>query len=340
MRFGWNTTCYQVLNPGIERWLDGSRTALVGFVDRHKTRVVAGAPICEELALPQVINAWETQASLAHRTVVYFGAEARVLKATSGLPDHATVVLGAQPVWTPSRWRERFDGCPNCRAQRNRARNKGLVVSEWPPEQAQEDRNVRRVLDEWLTTRGLPAMHFLVEPQMLGDLAGRRIFVGHVQGRLVGFLVASPIPCRKGWLTEQFVRGFNAPNGTVESLVDYAVTALCESGAEYVTMGIVPLSPRAPATDNPTWLNALLAWARAHGRRFYNFDGLDALKSKFHPEYWEPIYAISNESEFSMRSLYAVLAAFTDGPPPLTLLRAVGKAAIQEWRWIAGVDER
>ena len=84
----------------------------------------------------------------------------------------------------------------------------------------------------------------------------------------------------------------------------------------------------------------MFAWARAHGRRFYNFDGLDKFKSKFHPDAWEPIYAISNEPKFSFRSLYAIMAAFTDGPPPWTFVRAVARAAWQEWRWISDVDER
>jgi phosphatidylglycerol lysyltransferase len=181
-------------------------------------------------------------------------------------------------------------------------------------------------------------MHFLVEPNTLGDLAGRRIFVADIRGEAVGFLVGSPIPQRNGWLTEQFVRGKHAPNGTVECLLDRMVDAIGESGAEYLTMGIVPLSSHGALSDNPAWLNTLLAWARAHGRRFYNFDGLDAFKSKFHPDSWEPIYAISNEPKFSFRSLYAIAAAFSDGPPPIALLRAVAKAAWQEWRWIADVD--
>jgi phosphatidylglycerol lysyltransferase len=183
-------------------------------------------------------------------------------------------------------------------------------------------------------------MHFLVEPQTLDDLLGRRVFVAEVGGEPVGFLVASPIPCRNGWLTEQFVRGHAAPNGTIECLVDAAVTAMAAAGADYVTMGIVPLSPHGAVSDNPAWLNALFAWARAHGRRFYNFDGLDAFKAKFHPEFWEPIYAISNEPQFSFRTLYAIVAAFSDGPPAWTFARAFVRSAWQEWRWIADLDER
>jgi hypothetical protein len=45
LRFGWNATAYQILNPGIELWFSRSGDGVVGFVRHHRTRVVAGAPI-------------------------------------------------------------------------------------------------------------------------------------------------------------------------------------------------------------------------------------------------------------------------------------------------------
>jgi phosphatidylglycerol lysyltransferase len=117
--------------------------------------------------------------------------------------------------------------------------------------------------------------------------------------------------------------------------MDSAVRALAADGAQYVTMGLVPLSTQfSPPRPNPAWLRVLLAWIRAHGRRFYNFRGLDAFKSKFHPQEWEPIYAISNEEKFSPRVLYAIAAAFSDDPPWLAVMRGMGKALHQEIEWI------
>lgn len=41
---GWNSTSYQILNPGISRWF--SKDAVVGFVTSRGVRVAAGAPVC------------------------------------------------------------------------------------------------------------------------------------------------------------------------------------------------------------------------------------------------------------------------------------------------------
>ena len=98
--------------------------------------------------------------------------------------------------------------------------------------------------------------------------------------------MASRVSHRNGWLTEQFVRGRTAPNGTVELVLDAVVRAMAADGADYVTMGLVPLPEHAvvPLHYNPLWLRLLLAWAGPHGRRFHNFGGLDAFKSKFRPQ--------------------------------------------------------
>ncbi len=123
---------------------------------------------------------------------------------------------------------------------------------------------------------------------------------------------------------------------TIEILMDTAIRAVAASGAEYVTMGIVPLSMHGlpAASPNPGWLKFLMGWVRAHGRRFYNFDGLDKFKVKFRPQEWEPIYVISKEDRFSVGSLYAIAAAFSDGSPISAVLRGLGRALRQEISWL------
>jgi phosphatidylglycerol lysyltransferase len=220
------------------------------------------------------------------------------------------------------------------RAQLNRARNKGVVVSEWEADRIRGSEGLRECRDEWLRTRGLPPMHFLNESDVLDAPEGRRVFVMECGGRVVGFVVLAPIRARRGWLTELFVRGDHAPNGAVELGLHFAVKTVADEGAELLTMGMVPLSTRASQAENPAWFRALAGWARAHGRRFYNFDGLESFKAKFKPDSWEPIYAVSNQPRFGLRMLLAVLGAFTRVHPVWALALGVGRAVAQEAKWL------
>lgn len=336
LEFGWNSTAYQLINPGIAHWFAARGDALVGYVEYAGVRVVAGAPVASLDRLSEVTAEFESAAARNGARVCYFGAEERLEQLTRQMPTHSVILLGAQPSWVPANLLATFSGKASLRAQINRARNKGVLVRQWPPDQVTDNPALHRVLAAWLATRGLPPLHFMIEPQTLSRTADRLVFVAEWRDRVVGFLVASPVPAREGWLIEQIVRLPDAPNGVGELLIDAASRAMASRDSRYVTLGLAPLSRRAEysASAEPWWLRATLGWIRAHGRRFYDFDGLDAFKAKFRPESWAPVFAVGNESRFSPRLLYAIAGAFSGGSPVVTIGRALVRAVRQEVRWL------
>jgi phosphatidylglycerol lysyltransferase len=332
LRFGWNSTAYQILNPGIELWFSSASDAVVGFVRSGGMVVVGGAPVCALSRLPAVAAEFLADAHGRGEKVCYFGAGGRLDDRYQADAEWSRVLLGAQPVWDPHHWPEALAKRRSLRAQLNRARNKGVSVTEWPAMQAENDARLRRILAQWLETRNLPPLHFMVESETLSHLDDRRVFVAEREGRAVAFTVLSPVPERSGWLVEQIVRGNSASNGTAELLLDTAMRAIAASGATYATLGLSPLSQRAGLTQTkqPLWLGLLLRVVRRGGRRFYNFGGLDAFKAKFNPERWEPIYAIAEGASFPPRALYAIAGAFSGGAPIEMVLRAVLRAVHNE----------
>ena len=336
MLYGWNATAYQILNPGISHWFSDRGDATIGFVRSGHVLVVAGAPVCSLDRIEDVAVEFESFARSAGDRVCYFGAGERLESIYRGDAMHSIVGLGAQPSWDPVTWPAIVLAKASVRAQLNRARNKGVSVSLWPAARAGTTQELRECLAEWLATRRLPTLHFLVEPETLDRLVDRRVFVAERGGRVVGFLVASPVPARDGWLIEQIIRGGGAPNGTAELLIDSAMRSLAASGSRYVTLGLAPLSRHSSydRLPNPLWLRVALRWTRAHGRRFYNFEGLDAFKSKFEPQEWEEITAISYGRRFPPASLYAIVAAFGARSPLAFVTRALAKGIIQEARWL------
>lgn len=334
--YGWNATAYQILNPGIAHWFSSANDAVIGYARHSGIRVVAGAPVCAPERLQTVVAEFAADARGRGDRVCYFGAGTRLEEQMRGDGRHGTVGLGAQPSWDPRGWGTIIAHRASLRAQLNRARNKGVVVTRWSSERARKSPELERVLGEWLRGLGLPPLHFLIETETIALTIDRRIFVAERAGAVVSYLVASPVPARRGWLIEQIVRGSNAPNGTSELLVDAAMRTLADDGAEYVTLGLAPLSrhSRYEGPDVPAWLALVLRWVRAHGRRFYDFDGLDRFKSKFSPEEWEEIIAIDDRAPFSPRALWAITGAFGGGSPLALLARTVVRAIAQELRWL------
>jgi phosphatidylglycerol lysyltransferase len=336
LRHGWIATAYQILNPGIRLWFPETGAAVVGYASWGRVRVVAGAPICAPGDLAAVADRFEAESAALGMSVCYFAAGSRLESALDRKPGHAGIQLGAQPAWNPSAWPGILSERPSLRAQLSRARNKGVTVGEWPAERAGVSPELRRCLEDWLARRRMPSMHFLVEPQTLERLWDRRIFVAEREGAPIAYLVASPVPLRKGWLIEQIVRARAAPNGTAELMVDAAFRTAGREGLEYFTLGLSPLCGLAqdPRAQGPWWLALIFRWLRLHGSRFYNFRGLERFKAKFMPGEWEPIYAICNRPAFTPRELFAIAAVFGGHSPFLFTALALIKAAKLEGYWI------
>jgi phosphatidylglycerol lysyltransferase len=313
-------------------WFSGAGDAVAGYASFGRVRVVAGAPVCRRERLADVARELEADASACGERVVFFGAGARLEQAYATRSDHSLVRIGAQPVWKPSAWQAIVHGKASLRAQLNRARNKGVQIREWPAERAQHSHSLRAVLREWLDTRGLPPLHFLVTPDLFDTLGDRRIFVAERGSEVVGFLVATAIPARHGWLVEQWPRARSAPNGTTHLLIDAAMRAFAAAGSRYATLGLSPLSEHAGAIGDgqPSWLRLVLHWVRAHGRRFYNFKGLEAFKASAQPMMWEPIFAIAPGRRFTPMMLRSIAGAFSDGSPERFVARAVVSGAARE----------
>jgi phosphatidylglycerol lysyltransferase len=337
LKYGWNSTSFQIVNPGIERWFSRDGEAVVGFVRANGVRVVAGAPVCDKERLAEIVNKFEGAARRKGERVCYFAAESRLESLISDNEGYSKFLIGAQPVWHPAFWAEIVASHSSLRAQLNRARNKGVVITEWPVEDARNNARLAECLRLWLDSKGLPPLHFMIESDTLERLDNRRVFVAERDGSVVGFVVLSPVAQRNGWLFEQFPHRPGSPNGTVELMIDTAMRALAEDGCDYATLGLSPLSKRARVSypGQPLWLRFILAWVRKHGRRFYNFDGLDAFKTKMRPERWEPIFAVSNESRISGRTLYAVASAFSGNEPIKVLFSGFMKAVMTELRWLS-----
>jgi len=331
LQYGWNATAYQILNAGMELWFSARGDAVVGYARHANTRVVAGAPVCASERLAEVVDELRRDARRSHDDVVYFGAGTRLERLLDDRAHHL-LRLGAQPVWAPGAWDSIVRHKASLRAQIHRARNKGVRVERWRAGQG-EPAQLEAVLAHWLRTRGLPPLRFMTETRLLDDLRDRKVFIARrADAEVIGFLVATPIPARFGWLVEQWPRVPSAPNGTTHLLVDAAMRSFAADDASFVTLGLAPLSERAGpiGAGEPAWVSVLLRWLRAHGRRFYNFRGLDAFKASLQPQGWEPIYCIVPGRRVTVRALRAIAGAFSGGSPVALLARALGSAVRRE----------
>ena len=304
-RHGWNSTSFQVVEPGFDYWFDGE-DACVAYVDTGGAWVAAGGPIAPRERLAEVTARFEARAAEAGRRACFFAIETRLLEAT---PLQA-LVLGEQPVWDPRRWEAGVREGRHLREQLRRARAKGVLVREVAaPELLASGSPVRAGVDglmgRWLESRRMAPMGFLVQLSPYARAEERRSFVAEREGQVVGFLSAAPVYARAGWFVQHLLRDRQAPNGTVELLVDALMHTVAGEGCGYVTLGLAPLAGAVPRS---------LRLVRRLGKPLYDFEGLRAFKSRLRPQAWDPIHLARRASAPGLwLSVYDSLRAFAGG---------------------------
>jgi len=299
--YGWNTTSFQILERGFAYWFDAAGNSCVAYVDTGTAWVAAGAPIAPAETIEAVAEQFVAEAARKRRRVCFFAVERRLV----GAPWLRKMPIGEQPVWDPSSWGEIVQREPRLREQIRRAGAKGVVVRSVAAEEIERAplrAEFEELIANWLTTRKMAPMGFLVDVQPFDFAKERRCFVAEQRGRVVGILVAVPVYQRSGWLFEDLLRSPEAPNGTNEMLIDLAMRSVAEEGSRYVTLGLAPLAGR---------VSRRLSTIRALSATLYDFDGVRRFKSKLRPEHWSTIYLAWPRQGSSFMALYDSLAAFT-----------------------------
>jgi hypothetical protein len=202
------------------------------------------------------------------------------------------------------------------REQLRRCRRKGVQIRHVEPAELREGSPLRGEVEqlavEWLATRHMEPMGFLVAVEPFHLVEEHRYYLAEREGHLVAFLSAVPVYARNGWLVEDVLRSAAAPNGTTESLL--VAFAQGEREASMITLGLAPLSGR---------LHRWQRIARVLGRPLYDFAGVRAFKERLHPTGWDPVWLTFSEGESSVVHIHDSLKAFAQGSLPRFALRSI-----------------
>ena len=345
---GTHATSFQILEPGYEYWFDPDPTipapgAVVAYQRGGRYRVAAGVPLAPPAQVAAVAARFVEHARAAGERVLFFSADepfVRELGALEGGPPIDVVPVGEQPVWDPARYDTAGPTRRTLRAQLHRARNKGVRVRAVAADELHDApgplrAEIESVLDRWLAGRRMGVMRFLVDLEPWHLPEERRYYVAEHDDRAVGFLAAIPIYQLDGWFFEDVIRAPDAPNGTVELLVDAAMRDAAARGDRYVTLGLAPLAgiPRGPGPHRV--MRAALGWCYDRLGALYAFDGVRAFKARFRPDGWEAQFLVQSPAPLGIGGFQAVLRAFAGGGllafGAETFVRAAGRVPQRAW---------
>jgi phosphatidylglycerol lysyltransferase len=301
-RYGWNATAFQTLEAGYSYFFD--EDACVAHVDTGGAWIAAGAPIVAPDRLAVVAQAFANLARKRGKRCAFFATEPRFQAAS---PGFRSLQIGEQAVWVPAAWAGTLARHASLREQLRRARAKGVRVRRLATAELESGPScaaMQSVATQWLASRTMAPMGFLVRLEWSAYAAERRAFVAELDGRIVGFAGVIPVPARAGWFLEDLVRLPGAPNGTNELLIDAVMRWAAEQDSQWLTLGLAPLAGDVAPP---------LRFARRTAKYLYDFEGLRAFKSKLRPASWMPIYLSFPSGQGGFVSLLDAVGAFVTG---------------------------
>lgn len=292
--YGYNPHSLVSIAPGAQLWSTPDLDGAIIYGEFGRVWLAAGDPLAAAADTAELAKQFTAFAHRKNRVVAFVPTTAAF--AQQVVPEYFSAVkVGASPYFELQKWNPRGDAAKKMRAGVNQAQRAGVIVERIIGVDDGLQRETAELCLNWLgSRRSATTFGWLVALDPFLHLEYKRYFAARIEGRMVGFVSASPIPARKGWYLEDVIRAPDAPSGTATLLVAEALKAFKSEGVALVTLGTAPLAT-AGGDEVPCEGRLVTRTLDLASRRlsaFYNFEGLRRFKGKFVPSFWESEYAL------------------------------------------------
>ena len=315
--YGYNPHSLVSIAPGALTWSTPDIDGAIIYGEFSRVWLAAGDPLAPLEDMAELARQFGVFAKQKNRMVAFVPTSSEFAHAVAPR-DFVAVKCGASPYFDLQNWNPRGDCAKKMRAGVNQARRAGVEVEMISESvDAALKKETAQLCRRWLDMRrAATTFGWLIALDPFLHSEHKKYFAARVDGKLVGFLAASPIPRRKAWYLEDVLREPDAPNGTSTLLVFEALAKLKAEGATLATLGTTPLTTEGPDDlrgGHPMVLRTL-DMASRHLGGFYNFEGLHRFKARFVPSWWESEYILSQRGvTIPPRVGHAIVRALVPG---------------------------
>lgn len=294
--YGYNEHSLVSISDKNKSWFDFETQSGISYTEHGKIRMVAGETLASEENIGNATHKFIETAKRDKKLVAFLPTTEKFAK-TFITNDFKALKIGASPYFDLQTWNPRGNKAKKMRAGTNQAKRAGVTIEKADPRGKKFFAEVSRLCENWSGSRraGMQ-LGWLLDLAPLRDAERKKFFAARDSaGKMVGLLVASPIPAREGWYLEDVLRFADAPRGMADLLVYETLKMLAKDGAKLATLGTVPLADDGNdsfANQKSFFEAKAINLSHRHLNSFYNFDGLRRFKAKFVPSWWESEYVL------------------------------------------------
>jgi phosphatidylglycerol lysyltransferase len=245
-------------------------------------------PVGDRSAMPELVWRFVETARAAGCRAVFYQISPALLShcADAGL---RAFKLGELAVSDLGAFEMKGGKWANLRQTASRAQRDGLTFEVIAPE------NLPGVMDElaavsnaWLADHNAKEKGFSLGAFEPDYILAQPVGILKLEGKIVAFANILITGARDEGTIDLMRFSPDAPKGSMDFLFVQIMEYLRNEGFSHFNLGMAPLSGMSKREAAPVW-DRIGSTVFEHGERFYNFKGLRAFKSKFHPQ-WHPRY--------------------------------------------------
>jgi lysylphosphatidylglycerol synthetase-like protein (DUF2156 family) len=288
-----NPSSFLAVSDGNEFFTVPGVEGVIAYRATGRFLVQFGGPFAPAESVTQLLRAFEEFAAEQGRTVVAVQLQ-RDEGGTYAQHGYTVNQVGASYAIDLNAFSLKGSRFMQLRNKISRAFRAGLVVTESTVDQWQDR---MRALDQiWLGSKGegVPQLEFLV-----GQYGGtmqphRRLFVGTINGELVGYISYSPVyGSRAGWMHDLSRRIPDNTPGLMEAINKTAIDTFQAEGERWLHFGFTPFTSLDAAPEiegHSPGFHAFMELLWAHGEAVYPAQTQLAYKQKWAPDTVLPEY--------------------------------------------------
>jgi phosphatidylglycerol lysyltransferase len=245
-------------------------------------------PVGDRSAMPELVWRFVETARAAGCRAVFYQISPALLShcADAGL---RAFKLGELAVSDLSTFEMKGGKWANLRQTASRAQRDGLtfevISAEDVPDVMDE---LAAVSDAWLADHNAKEKGFSLGAFTPDYILAQPVGILKLEGKIVAFANILITGAKDEGTIDLMRFSPDAPKGSMDFLFVQIMEYLRAEGFSHFNLGMAPLSGMSKRETAPVW-DRIGSTVFEHGERFYNFKGLRAFKSKFHPQ-WHPRY--------------------------------------------------
>ena len=296
-----------VLSPGIRTFSSPVISGFIGYRQVGEVAIVFGDPVAQEADKFSLASKFHAFCKQQKFGLIFVAASASFRDAVFPSLCSISLEFGEKCFFNPqdNPYDHHGDRGSLVRRKVRRAKGMGVTVHEYVEACAETETALENVVTGWLASRKGRQI-YLSAIALFSYRAGKRWFYAKAQEKVIGVLVLNRIEARSGWLLNHVMTVPEAPSGTSEALIIFALETVAKEGCEFVTVGSVPKSSLQSVQGIRGVIQLFVSGLYRILVKTLNLMRLREFWSKFEPKA-EPSLLLLGDVPFSLKALLSLL---------------------------------